>query len=50
VAVLPGRFPTLVHFPACVSGELAAIVTQRAQNAGEVGDRPPRLPTTETGL
>jgi hypothetical protein len=31
VAVLPGRFPTLVHFPARISGELAAIVTQRAK-------------------
>jgi hypothetical protein len=27
-----GRFPALVHFPACISGELAAIVTQRAHN------------------
>jgi len=40
----------LFHFPACTSGVLAAIVTQRTHNAGEAGDRPPRLPTAETEM
>jgi hypothetical protein len=42
------RFPTLSHFPACTSGELAAIVTRRTHNARKAGDRPPRPPTAET--
>ena len=42
--------PTLSHFPAYTSGVLAAIVTQRTHNAGEAGDRPPRLPTAETEM
>jgi hypothetical protein len=44
------RFLTLSHFPACTSGVLAAIVTQRTHNAGEAGDRPARLPTAETEM
>jgi hypothetical protein len=42
------RFPTLSHFPACTSGDLAAIVTQRTHHAGEAGDRPPRPSAAET--
>lgn len=45
-----GRFPLLFHLPARTSGVLAAIVTQRTHNAGEAGDRPPRLPTAETEM
>jgi hypothetical protein len=38
------QFPTLSHFPAYTSGDLAAIVTQQTPNAEEAGDRPPRPP------
>jgi hypothetical protein len=42
------QVPHARPLPAYTSGELAAIVTQRARNAGEVSDRPPRPPTAET--
>jgi len=42
------RFPTLYHYPARTSGELAAIFTHRAHNAGKwatvLHARPPRKP------
>jgi hypothetical protein len=46
-------FPTLVHVPAYTSGELAAIFTQRAHNAGGraivFNARPLRLPDVQPG-
>jgi hypothetical protein len=47
-------FPPLFHFPACTSGILAAIVTQRTHNAGEQAivrhARPPRKPKCSAEL
>jgi hypothetical protein len=45
-----GRFPPLFHFPACTSGVLAAIFTQRAHNARGSGRSSSMPPTAETGV
>ena len=42
--------PHALPFPRRRQRRTGATVTQRTHNAGEAGDRPPRLPTAETEM